>query len=233
MTVRIDRKITGWEVSKPALTAEETAAPAAEVIQMHEKIERPEKLEGTTYKVKSPDAENALYIVINDIILNEGTEHERRQPFEIFINSRDMSNYQWVSALTLVLSAVFRKGGDVTFLVEELKKVFDPKGGYFAKGRYVPSLVAEIGTVIERHMIAIGLLEPAGLDEHQQAFIKAKAAEAAKAEAERAAGDMGGDKGDGSGFPPSATLCAKCHARAVVMADGCATCLSCGASKCS
>lgn len=231
MTVRIDKKITAWEVSKTA--SPEEAPPAAEVVQMHEKIERPEKLEGTTYKVKSPDAENALYIVINDIILNEGTEHERRQPFEIFINSRDMSNYQWVSALTLVLSAVFRKGGDVTFLVEELKKVFDPKGGYFSRGRYVPSLVAEIGTVIERHMIAIGLLEPAGLDEHQQAFIKAKAAEAARAEAERAAGDTGGDKGDGSGFPPSATLCAKCHARAVVMADGCATCLSCGASKCS
>lgn len=227
MTVRIDRKITAWEVSKPALPEE--TPPAAEVVQMHEKIERPEKLEGTTYKVKSPDAENALYIVINDIVLNEGTEHERRQPFEIFINSRDMSNYQWVSALTLVLSAVFRKGGDVTFLAEELKKVFDPKGGYFSKGRYVPSLVAEIGMVIERHMIAIGLLEAPVLDEHQAAFVKAKAAEAAKAEAERSAGDAA----DGGGFPPSATLCAKCHARAVVMADGCATCLSCGASKCS
>lgn len=228
MTVKIDRKITGWEVSK-AVAPEEAAIPAAEVIQMHEKIERPEKLEGTTYKVKSPDAENALYIVINDIILNEGTEHERRQPFEIFINSRDMSNYQWVSALTLVLSAVFRKGGDVTFLVEELKKVFDPKGGYFSRGRYVPSLVAEIGTVIERHMIAIGLLETPGLDEHQEAFIKAKTAEATKAEADRAVGDAT----DNGGFPASATLCAKCHAKAVVMADGCATCLSCGASKCS
>lgn len=228
MTVRIDRKITGWEVGKATLS-EGAAAPAVEVVQMHEKIERPEKLEGTTYKVKSPDAENALYIVINDIILNEGTEHERRQPFEIFINSRDMSNYQWVSALTLVLSAVFRKGGDVTFLAEELKKVFDPKGGYFSRGRYVPSLVAEIGTVIERHMIAIGLLEAPGLDEHQEAFLKAKAAEAAKAEAERSAGEAA----ENGGFPPSASLCVKCHARAVIMADGCATCLSCGASKCS
>jgi len=228
MTIRIDRKITGWEVSKTA-TPDPEAAPAAEVVQMHEKIKRPEKLEGTTYKVKSPDAENALYIVINDIVLNEGTEHERRQPFEIFINSRDMSNYQWVSALTLVLSAVFRKGGDVTFLVEELKMVFDPKGGYFSRGRYVPSLVAEIGTVIERHMIAIGLLEAPGLDEHQAKFIKARAAEAARAEPERSAG--GAD--DNGGFPANATLCARCHARAVVMADGCATCLSCGASKCS
>ncbi|MFK7828481.1 MAG: NrdJb [Congregibacter sp.] len=222
MTVKIDSKIVSWEVeAQTTAPSEAVPAPVAEVVEMHEKIRRPDQLHGTTYKIKSPNSENALYIVVNDIILNEGTEHERRQPFEVFINSRDMSNYQWVSALTLVISAVFRKGGDVTFLIDELKQVFDPTGGYFKGGRFVPSLVAEIGAVIERHMISIGLLKEAGLDEHQAAFLDEK-----KKQLATAAADTGG-------YPASASLCSKCHTKAVVFADGCETCLSCGASKCS
>ncbi len=118
---------------------------------MHESVERPEDLFGSTYKIKSPLFEHALYVTINDIVLNRGTEHEQRRPFEIFINSKNMDHFQWIVALTRIMSAVFRKGGDVTFLVEEMKAVFDPRGGYFkAGGVYMPSIVAEIGCVVEQ-----------------------------------------------------------------------------------
>jgi hypothetical protein len=134
---------------------------------MHEQIERPEVLVGSTYKIKSPLFEHALYVTINDIVLNQGTAHESRRPFEIFINSKNMDHFQWVVAITRIMSAVFRKGGDVTFLVEELKAVFDPRGGYFkAGGVYMPSIVAEIGAVVEDHMKMIGLIVDPELDEH-------------------------------------------------------------------
>ena len=138
--------------------AQETR-PTADVIQMHEQLERPEQLAGSTYKIKTPLSDHALYVTINDIVLNPGTEHELRRPFEIFINSKNMEHFQWIVALTRIISAVFRKGGDVAFLVEELHSVFDPGGGYLKRGgRHVPSLVAEIGTVIEDHLIKIGLV---------------------------------------------------------------------------
>ena len=129
MTKEIKQKIVGYEVVKPkdeaaakkAEVSQEVAAPKDNVVQMHEKVERPERLVGSTYKIKTPLSEHALYITINDIILNEGTEHEMRRPFEVFINSKNMEHFQWVLALTRVISAVFRKGGDSTFLVEELK----------------------------------------------------------------------------------------------------------------
>jgi hypothetical protein len=230
MSVKIEKKIVGWKVSGKKPDAPVPADSAlADVIEMHEKIKRPETLQGSTYKVKSPNADNALYIVINDIVLNEGTEHERRQPFEIFINSRDMSNYQWVSALTLVISAVFRKGGDVAFLVDELKAVFDPKGGYFKSGKFVPSLVAEIGTVIEQHMISIGLIKAPTLDANQTAFLEEKKAALAAASAAAALDPSTSDNG---GFPATASLCSKCHSKAVVFSDGCMVCLNCSDSKC-
>ncbi|EAQ97400.1 hypothetical protein [Congregibacter litoralis] len=219
MTVKIDQKITGWSVVKPG----ETDAPKeeAQVVQMHEKIKRPEHLHGSTYKLKAPNIKHALYVSINDIVLNEGTEHEKRAPFEIFINCRDMDNYQWVTALTLVLSAIFRKGGDVTFIIDELEQVFDPKGGYFTGGRFVPSLVAEIGIIIKRHMRSIGLIPEEVMDEGQLAYLEEKKARA-----------MDADPGD-TGYPKSATLCKACSVKAVIIDGGCATCLSCGDSKCS
>ncbi|HXS73728.1 MAG TPA: NrdJb, partial [Rhodanobacteraceae bacterium] len=152
MTTKIEKKIKGYQVVKqdeparPAQPAtEEAPKPViAEVIQMHEKVERPEVLIGATYKIKSPLFEHALYVTLNDIVLNAGTEHELRRPFEIFVNSKSMEHFQWIVALTRIMSAVFRKGGDVTFLVDEMKAVFDPRGGYFkAGGVYMPSLVAE------------------------------------------------------------------------------------------
>jgi len=215
---KIDKEIVDFSVVGPA----DREIAAADVEHMHEKLERPEILVGSTYKVKTPLSEHALYITINDIVLNQGTEHEQRRPFEIFINSKNMDHFQWVVALTRVISAVFRKGGDATFLVEELKGVFDPKGGYFKRGgRFMPSLVAEIGEAIEHHMKTIGLLPEEKLDQHQQAFIAGKKKE------------MADNDDPDSDFPPSAQLCGKCYTKAVVFADGCMTCLSCGDSKCS
>ena len=153
--LKIEKKIVGYALAKPevAVAAEpkpefrrEATDGVAEVIRMHEKLERPEMLVGSTYKVKTPVSDHAMYVTINDIILNEGTEHEKRRPFEIFINSKNLDHYQWIVALTRIISAVFRKGGDVTFLVDELKAVFDPRGGYWQPGgKFMPSIIAELG----------------------------------------------------------------------------------------
>lgn len=230
MATKINSKIVSFKVLKddePEAVVAANAETVSDVVHMHEDVERPELLLGSTYKVKTPLSEHALYITINDIVLNQGTSDELRRPFEVFINSKSMDNFQWVVALTRVISAVFRKGGDSCFLVEELKAVFDPKGGYFKKGgKYMPSLVAEIGDAIESHMKMIGMIKEEGLDEHQQKLVDAKRAEydaqQTKSEAKEEAG----------AYPPGAQLCAKCSTQAVVMMDGCMTCLSCGDSKC-
>ena len=268
MAVRIEKKITGYSVAtaegdKAAAQAGAAAAqdagperPSAEVIQMHERIERPEVLVGSTYKIKSPLFEHALYVTINDMVLNAGTAHEQRRPFEIFINSKNMDHFQWIVALTRIMSAVFRKGGDCTFLVEELKAVFDPRGGYFkAGGVYMPSLVAELGAIVEDHLKSIGMLHDPDLSAAQRALIDEKRrqyesrskknsdADVAAADAGPVGGlfaDQGADRagedvavtGEGTSFPPSATMCHKCSTKAVVVMDGCATCLNCGYSKC-
>ncbi|NKI36294.1 NrdJb [Wenzhouxiangella sp. XN79A] len=259
MTVKISKKIVGYQVKdKKKADAEAKAAadaPArsdakeqggrdgrgksADIIRMHEKLQRPEGmecLEGATYKIRTPLDDHALYVTINDIVLNAGTEHEQRRPFEIFINSKNMDHFQWIVALTRVMSAVFRKGGDVTFLSEELQAVFDPKGGYFKPGgRFVPSIVADIGAVVETHLKRIGLLEPDELSEQQQLMLKEKRAEieareqAANAEKKTLTTPATADAGD---YPASATLCHKCSTKAMVLLDGCQTCLACGYSKC-
>lgn len=223
MAIKIDAKITGYEVvnDQPAEQPPKTAE--SNVVHMHEKLERPETLVGSTYKIKTPLTEHALYVTINDIVLNPGTPHEKRRPFEIFINSKSMDHFQWVVALTRVISAVFRKGGDATFLVEELHSVFDPRGGYFKKGRYIPSLVAELGDAIERHMMSIGMIAPSEPDAARKKLIEEKL------EAYRA---QHGGASNGDRFPPEAQLCAKCSTKAVIRLDGCMTCLNCGESKC-
>jgi hypothetical protein len=220
MSRKIDKKIVGYAVKAPA----EEQPQEEKIVQMHEKLSRPETLAGSTYKIKTPLTDHALYVTINDIVLNPGTDHELRRPFEIFINSKNMDHFQWIVALTRVVSAVFRKGGDCTFLVEELKAVFDPRGGYFKSGgRYMPSLVAEIGWAIEDHLQKIGLLEAPGLSEHQRKILDEKRAEyVAK---------NGAAAGDGE-FPASAELCSKCSVKAMILLDGCLTCLNCGDSKC-
>jgi hypothetical protein len=226
MAMKIEKKIVDYGVRSAQAT--ENAAPVtttAEVIQMHERLERPEELVGSTYKIKTPLSEHSLYVTINDVVLNIGTEHEQRRPFEIFINSKNMEHFQWIVALTRIISAVFRKGGDVTFMVEELHSVFDPRGGYFKKGgKYMPSLVAEIGDAIERHLQGIGLLRAPELEDHQKALIAEKRAQVAAGDTPAASGD--------EAFPATAQLCAKCSTKAVVLLDGCMTCLNCGDSKC-
>lgn len=234
MAIKIDNKIVDYRVENAADDTE--SAPADNVIQMHEKLERPEMLLGSTYKIKTPLSEHALYITINDILLNSDTEHEHRRPFEVFINSKNMEHFQWIVALTRIISAVFRKGGDVTFLVEELRSVFDPSGGYFKKGgKFMPSLVAEIGEVIECHMRYIGLIRDEVMDEGHKTLIAEKRAQADGKAANdgeaRAVVPAGADDED-STYPANSTLCNKCSTRAVVLMDGCETCLSCGYSKC-
>ncbi|GHA62408.1 NrdJb [Photobacterium aphoticum] len=231
MVKKIDGKIVAFKVKSQEQETAQPAAPATpevEVQHMHEDMPRPEKLLGTTYKLKTPEhiSEHSLFITINDVVLNEGTEHETRRPFEVFINSKSLEHYQWIVALTRIMSAVFRKGGDCTFLVEELRSVFDPRGGYWNKGKYVPSLIAEIGNVIEQHLTEIGMLGKPEVDAHQQAFLEAKKAELAGKPEPAAEEETGGN------FPPSATLCYKCHNKSVIVKDGCQTCLNCGDSKC-
>ena len=225
MAIKIDQKIIAYEVKKDEVAGDIKIAES-NVVHMHEKLERPETLIGSTYKIKTPLTEHALYVTINDIVLNQGTEHEKRRPFEIFINSKSMDHFQWIVALTRIISAVFRKGGDATFLVEELRSVFDPRGGYFKKGKYTPSLVAEIGDAIECHMKMIGMIrteEPSAA--HKQFIAEKRAAHQSREHGSPTTDENGG-------FPAEAQLCVKCSTKAVIKMDGCMTCLNCGDSKC-
>ena len=231
MTIKIDKKIVDYSITKEEEETQATPGESAKtednIIHMHEKVARPEMLFGSTYKIKTPLSEHALYVTINDIILNHGTPHEIRRPFEVFINSKNMDHFQWIVALTRIISAVFRKGGDISFLVEELRSVFDPAGGYFKKGgKYMPSLVAEIGDVIHCHLVMIGMLKPEVPDAHQQKMIDEK-----RAQYEETIDRT--DAEHSSEFPEGAQLCKKCSTKAMIQMDGCMTCLNCGESKCS
>lgn len=226
--MKIEKKITAYEVVDLA-AVEAAPEPTIDIEQMHESLKRPEMLIGSTYKIKPPMADHALYVTINDVVLNPDTEHELRRPFEMFINSKNMDQFQWIVALTRVASAVFRKGGDVTFLVEEFKAVFDPHGGYLKKGGiYMPSLVAEIGHALEKHLIMIGLIKVDKISDHQQKILDEKRAQfestssGTKDTPDQSTGD----------FPEEAKICKKCHTKAAIFMDGCLTCLNCADSKC-
>ncbi|MFT5720942.1 MAG: hypothetical protein ACI9W6_001249 [Motiliproteus sp.] len=234
MAARIEQKIVGFKVISAEDKAKQQQAlekPKTSLERVHEDLARPDFLMGSTYKIKTPMSEHALYITINDMVLNQDTEHEQRHPYEMFINSKNMEQFQWVVALTRVISAVFRKGGDVTFMVEELKAVFDPKGGYFKKGgKFMPSLVAEIGEAIEHHLKLIGLIENDELDEHQKALIETKRKEYEQHSRRNSSSTATSD--DNGTFPADAQLCPKCNVKAAILMDGCFTCLNCGDSKC-
>ena len=182
----------------------EPLQPHGDVIYMSEPLDRPEALEGQTYKVKWPDSEHALYITINDLV-----QGGHRRPFEVFINSKNMEHFAWTVALTRMISAVFRRGGDVSFVVEELKAVFDPRGGAWVQGKYIPSILAAIGGVIEQHMIAIGFLEGEGMG--------------LKSDPKAAVVNLDGPRGK---------ACPSCGQFEMRMIEGCMTCASCGHSKC-
>ena len=236
MAIKIEKKIVGYQVHTEAQVAAAAAEAAIEAqpkpIEMNESIGRPDFLLGSTYKVKTPVSDHALYITINDIILNEDTDHEVRRPYEVFINSKSMEHFQWVIALTRVISAVFRKGGDITFLVEELSSVYDPNGGYYKKGGvFMPSLVAEIGAVIEKHMKSIGLIEHEDMSDSTKQILAEKRAQFEEVSKGTAA-PKSEESAESNPFPDTAQLCKKCSTKAVIIMDGCATCLNCGDSKC-
>ena len=170
MAKKIDTKIIGCEIAKnePGKTSVETALTNDELPS------RPEHLVGTTYKIKTPLSEHAMYITINDIVTNPGTDNEQIRPYEIFFNSKEVTHFQWMVALTRVISSIFRKGGDLAFLPEELQSVYDPKGGYWKKSKYIISLVAEIGDVVEEHLRKLGFIKDEELDEHQKKLIAEK-----------------------------------------------------------
>ena len=208
--------VTGSVLSVPETSDAapgEAQAPAAQqrdgngdVVYLSEPLDRPPELEGQTYKLKWPGSEHAIYITVNDIVISG-----HRRPFEVFINSKNMEHYAWTVALTRMISAVFRRGGDISFVVEELKAVFDPRGGAWMGGRYIPSILAAIGGVIERHLVAIGFIGGEGL----------------------------GLKTDPHGAPETTTnrppgpACPACGAYEMVMIEGCKTCRACGHSKCA
>ncbi len=229
----VDYRVETGEVPEPESNTTTPSAPLSrkasedgKVVRMHEKLERPEMLLGSTYKVKTPISDHAMYVTINDIVLNPDTEFEIRRPFEIFINSKNLDHYQWIVALTRIMSAVFRKGGDVTFLVDELKAVFDPRGGYWQPGgTFMPSIIAELGHIVEKHLRYIGMLPKQGLDEQQQKLVDQKRREFLAQNRQQ-------DAFSTTTYPAGAQLCVKCNTRATVMMDGCMTCLNCGESKC-
>ena len=184
--------------------ARDSSGVGSDVVQMFEPLERPETLAGVTYKLKWPESAHAIYITMNDIMAGE-----RRRPFEIFINSKNMEHYAWTVALTRMISAVFRRGGDVSFVVEELKAVFDPRGGAWMKGRYVPSILAAIGGSIERHLIDIGFIAGEGMGLAEDPVAERKVV---------------------GGLAPS--ICPSCGGFNLQLKEGCETCLDCGHSKC-
>ncbi|MAS44479.1 MAG: ribonucleoside-diphosphate reductase, adenosylcobalamin-dependent [Rhodobacteraceae bacterium] len=211
--------VTGSVLSVAAAAPE--AAPVSAPVgaqDWHEPLDRPETLDGRTYKIKWPDSAHAIYITLNDVM-----ENGRRRPFEIFINSKNMEHFAWTVALTRMISAVFRRGGDVSFVVEELKAVFDPRGGAWMQGRYVPSILAAIGGVIEQHMIETGFLE-AGRGLSVDPAARAEAVDAEPAES--------GPEGGARTGARTGTPCPSCGEYAMRMLEGCMTCQNCGFSKC-
>ncbi|WCE66268.1 adenosylcobalamin-dependent ribonucleoside-diphosphate reductase [Sulfitobacter faviae] len=197
--------VSSEKSDKAPADSPDQVSEGGEIVYMSDPLDRPAELEGNTYKVKWPDSEHALYITINDIVLNG-----HRRPFEVFINSKNMEHFAWTVALTRMVSAVFRRGGDVSFVVEELKAVFDPRGGAWMQGKYIPSILAAIGGVIERHMIVTGFIagEGMGLKTDPQAKV------------------VGLDA-------PRGKSCPSCGQFDMRMVEGCMTCGSCGHSKCS
>jgi len=189
------------------------------VVYIAQPLDRPEELPGRTYKIKWPGSDHAIYITINDVM-----QDGRRRPFEIFINSKNMEHYAWTVALTRMISAVFRRGGDVSFVVEELKAVFDPRGGQWMEGRYVPSLLAAIGGVIERHLVEIGFLAPSDSPRiidatEERVRLAANAREGAR-------------EPSGGGAARVMGQCPQCGAASLTHQEGCDVCLTCGYSRC-
>ena len=200
-------KVTGSVLS--AASEEKSSSDQevnGDIIYMSEPLDRPSTLDGNTYKLKWPDSEHAIYVTINDIIVND-----KRRPFEVFINSKNMEHFAWTVGLTRMISAVFRRGGDVSFVVDELKAVFDPRGGAWVGGKYIPSILAAIGGILEEHMMKIGFIK----DSDTSLFHKS--GEVTKVENLKLSRQKS---------------CTSCGQFDLQMIEGCMTCRSCGYSKC-
>src|SRR5690606_32920309 len=196
----------GEPYNKPADNFE-----AGGVVYMTKPLDRPGTLPGQTYKLRWPESNHAIYITINDII-----QDGRRRPFEIFINSKNVEHFAWTVALTRMISAVFRRGGDVSFVVGELKAVFDPRGGAWVQGKYIPSLLAAIGEVIETHMIQIGFLAPPATQEEHDGGLERRIMTR-----------------DGQPVESLLRQCPQCGEAGLIRVEGCDTCTTCGYSRCS
>jgi ribonucleoside-diphosphate reductase alpha chain len=221
LEVRDARKSPAVQQQELPLTPPAPARPrdvyeAGGVVYMTQPLDRPEALPGRTYKLRWPESEHAIYVTLNDIV-----QDGRRRPFEIFINSKNMEHYAWTVGLTRMISAVFRRGGDVSFVVDELKAVFDPRGGSWMSGHYVPSLLAAIGEVIEQHMIDIGFMPDPARERR----------ETVEALAQRKVANLPPPGSDA----PELRLprCPKCSQPSLIRQEGCDLCTSCGYSKCS
>jgi ribonucleoside-diphosphate reductase alpha chain len=195
---------------------------AGNVVALTQPLDRPEALPGATYKLQWPESDHALYITVNDIV-----QDGRRRPFEVFINSKNTEHYAWTVALTRMISAVFRRGGDVAFVVEELKAVFDPRGGQWMRGKYVPSLLAAIGEVLEQHMVAIGFMPSPGAERDAHRLPRAVAVN------DSGRGNASGHaQGHGGETAMRFRQCPKCGQASLIRQEGCDSCTSCGYSKC-
>ncbi|HEY7990382.1 MAG TPA: adenosylcobalamin-dependent ribonucleoside-diphosphate reductase [Stellaceae bacterium] len=223
LSVRPEKK-EQKQAELPLMTPSRAIKPAdvyeaGGVVHMTQPLDRPEALPGQTYKINWPESAHALYITVNDIV-----QSGRRRPFEIFINSKNMEHYAWTVALTRMISAVFRRGGDVSFVVEELKAVFDPRGGAWMEGKYVPSLLAAIGGIIERHMIDIGFMPARGR-------VSGPELEPARAVINLPE-PTGGAGTDHEHHHPRMPACPKCGEAALIRSEGCDQCTNCDYSKC-
>ena len=209
--IKIDKKISKVAIKDTSNNEEIDAL--SESIQMSEKLKRPSVLHGTTYKIKTPDhvSNHALYITINDIILNEGTDAEEMRPFEIFINTKSMQNFESKLAMTRLMSAIFRKGGDVSFIINELRSVFAPEGGYWNKGKFQKSIWSEIGDILEIHF-----------QRYDNQRISSPEIDSVEAM----------EDSEGTPDKPLKPACPSCGEHSMVISGGCETCGSCGYSKC-
>jgi hypothetical protein len=241
---KIDKKIIGYSVvakdaiaeMKEAVAPEKDIKPTPSLEVMSSDWKRPHSLPAQVYKIEkcpnSPDA--AVYVTISDAVLNPGTEHEQIVPAEIFINSKDVSHQQWITALTRTISAIFRKGGDVGFIVDELLGICDPGAGFLQRGVWHPSLVSQVGGVIKEHLEGLkkrGIipisLRPLTSEKEPMHF------EDIDYEAQVSVYKPLEEAEESSSYPPNATICPKCNHKAAILMDGCSTCLACGDSKCN
>ena len=198
--VKIDKKIVGWRV---VTTTDEKGN--THTVQEVVPLERPRVVEGRTYKISPAVTDSAMYITINDITLEDGT----KRPFEMFISSKHVAHQQWITALTRMVSAIFRKPGPYLFVAEELEQIFDPQGGYFDNERMMPSVVAHVAAILREHFIYIGAMEPAQLSDEVQVVIAEKQAQT-----------------------EGKLQCSKCFQFTVIVSEGCKVCTECGESEC-